>query len=154
MLRRMMAGEPPPRLTKWIAATHVVPRQSTDSVAVADPDVAQALRVIRQRACQGIRVPQVAAEIGISRRVLERKFQEFVQHTPKEQILRQQIDRAKLLLAQSDLSIEAVAEHSGFPSFKHLASLFRREVGQTPRAYRKLQRVVRYEEAERNGGSN
>jgi LacI family transcriptional regulator len=151
MLHRMMAGEPSPKQTLWIAATHVVQRQSTDLVAIVDTDVALALRFIRQRACQGIRVPQIAAEIGISRRVLERKFQEFVRRSPKEEILRTQIQRAKLLLAQSDLSIESVAHRSGFPSFKHLASLFRREVGQTPRAYRKVQRVIRYEEAERKG---
>ena len=150
LLERMMAGEAPPRETLWITATHVVQRQSTDLVAIEDPDVAQALRVIRQRACQGIRVPQLAAEIGVSRRVLQMKFREFVQRTPKEEILRHQLDRAKLLLAQSDLSIDAVAKHSGFPSFKHLATLFRREVGQTPRAYRKVQRVVRYDAAEKN----
>jgi LacI family transcriptional regulator len=152
MLQRMMAGEPPPAETLWIPATHVVQRQSTDLVAVEDADVARALRFIRQRACQGICVPDVALEVGISRRVLERKFREFVKRTPKDEILRTQLEHAKLLLAQSDMSIEAVAEHSGFPSFKHLAGLFRREVGATPKAYRKVQRVVRYEDAERYGG--
>jgi LacI family transcriptional regulator len=150
LLQRMMAGEAPPQKTTWIAATHVVRRQSTDLVAVEDPDVAQALRFIRQRACHGILVPQVAEEVGVSRRVLERKFQEFVQHTPKEEILRTQLDRAKLLLAQSDLSIEAIAQRSGFASFNHLARLFRREVGQAPRTYRNVHRVMRYKEAEKN----
>ena len=94
MLRRMMVGEPPPRKTMWIEATHVVRRQSTDLVAVEDADVAGAIRFIREQAFQRIRVPDIAAALGVSRRVLERKFQEFVQRTPKEEILRQQIERA------------------------------------------------------------
>ena len=98
LLQRMMAGESPPKETLWIPATHVVHRQSTDLVAVEDPDVTQAMRFIRENAFQGIAVPHVAAEVGVSRRVLERKFLKFLQRTPREEILRQRTERAKLLL--------------------------------------------------------
>ena len=147
MLGRWMAGEKPPRHTLWMAATHVVQRQSTDLVAIEDADVAQAVRFIRERACQGLRVPQVVLHTGLSRRLLELKFQQYLGRTPKEEILKIQLQRAKLLLSQSDMSIESVAEKSGFPSFRHFASLFRREVDATPRAFRRTHRIIR--EAER-----
>ena len=41
------------------------------------------------------------------------------------------------------MSIESMAEKSGFPSFRHFASLFRRELGVTPRAFRSTHRIVR-----------
>src|SRR5208283_5644981 len=102
---------------------------------------------------QGIVVPHVAAEVGVSRRVLERKFLKFLQRTPREEILRQRTERAKLLLAHSDMSVEAVAHHSGFLSFTNLARVFRRATGETPRSYRIAHRLGRDGEAERNGES-
>ena len=136
LLQRMMAGESAPKETVWIPATHVVHRQSTNLVAIEDQDVTQAMRFIRENAFQGIAVSHVAVEVGVSRRVLERKFLKFLQRTPKEEILRQRIERARLLLAHSEMSIEAVAHHSGFLSFTNLARVFRRETGGTPRSYR------------------
>ena len=150
MLQRMMAGGRQPSKTVWVPATHVVQRHSTDLVAIPDEDVAQAMRFIRQRACQGIQVPDVAAEIGISRRVLERKFQHFLKRSPKEEIRRTCVDRAKLLLTQSELSVEAISNRSGFLSFKHMARFFRREVGATPREYRRAGRVAREQQSEHN----
>ena len=141
LLQRMMAGESSPQETVWIPATHVVHRQSTNLVAIEDQDVTQAMRFIRENAFQGIAVSHVAVEVGVSRRVLERKFLKFLQRTPKEEILRQRIERARLLLAHSEMSIEAVAHHSGFPSFTNLARVFRRETGGTPRNYRNAHRL-------------
>ena len=143
MLERMMAGEAPPRKTTWIAASHVVRRQSTDLVAVEDVDVAGAIRFIREQACEGIRVPDVAAELGVSRRVLERKFQQYLGRTPKDEILKFKLDRAQLLLRNSDMSIEAIAEKTGFLTFKHFAGIFRCNMGVTPRAFRKTNRMLR-----------
>ena len=59
-------------------------------------------------------------------------------------------NRAKLLLAHSDMSIETVAHHSGFLSFTNLARVFRRETGETPRNYRIAHRLARHGEAEWN----
>ena len=53
------------------------------------------------------------------------------------------LDRAKLLLSQSNMSIETIARKCGFPSSKHLATVFRREVGATPRAFREANQFHR-----------
>jgi LacI family transcriptional regulator len=137
MLDRMMAGQSPPKDVLLVPPTGVVARQSTDTLAIADPEVALAVRFIRERACERIKVPQVAAAANLSRRVLERRFQEHLGRTPKEEILRVRIERAKILLDSSDLAIELIAKRSGFASFKNFATVFRREVGTTPRQFRR-----------------
>ena len=137
MLQRLMAGEPPPLQTIWIPATHVVQRQSTDLIAIEDADVALAVRFIREHACRGIGVPDVATHTGLSRRMLELKFRQFLDRTPKDMILKVRMERAQLLLSESQMSIEAIAKNSGFASPGHFAGQFYRELGVTPRAFRR-----------------
>lgn len=84
-------------------------------------ELARAIRFIRKRACRSITVLQVAAAAGLSRRVLERRFRRILGCTPKQEILRVQIDRARSLLSQTELPVEAVARNSGFPSQKAVA---------------------------------
>ena len=127
-------------------------RQSADLVAIDDADVARAVRFIRERACQGIGVPEVVAHTGLSRRMLELKFQQYLGRTPKDEILKIKLDRAQLLLSQSDMPIETIARKSGFPSFRHFASLFRRELGVTPRAFRRTHRI--HHEIPAQGGAD
>jgi LacI family transcriptional regulator len=137
LLDRMMAGEEPPKHTLWMPPSRVVVRQSSDILALDDPDVAQAVRFIRQHACQGIGVPQVSDATGLSRRMLERKFRQHLNCTPKQEIMRVKIDRARSLLGETNLSIEQIVRRSGFRGYQYFASIFSREAGCTPRAYRK-----------------
>jgi len=119
----------------------IVARQSTDILAIDDPEVAQAVRFIREHACRGISVQDVADAMAISRRGLERRFPKFLSRTPKEEIMRVQIDRARMLLRETDMTIELVTKRSGFDSLKHFARVFRRATGVTPRAFRQACRV-------------
>jgi LacI family transcriptional regulator len=141
LLDRMMDGQSSPDEPLWIPPARVVARQSTDILAIADAEVAQAVRFIREHACRGIDVPQVATAISLSRRVLERRFHEHLGRTPKDEIVRVCIERAKLLLNQSDATVESIGKNSGFASFKHFAEIFRREVGTTPRQFRREQKM-------------
>lgn len=137
LLDRMMAGQRPPKQMLSVPPARIVARQSTDVVKIADTDVAAAVRFIRQRACLGIDVSDVAATMSLARRTLERRFREHLGRTPKGEILRVRLDRAKMLLQCGDASIESVARRSGFASFRNFARIFRREVGMTPRQFRR-----------------
>lgn len=137
LLARMMAGQPAPRHTQWIPPSRVVVRQSTDVLAVPVSDVADAIRFIRAHACQGAGVRELLAALGMSRPTLERKFRQFLGHSVRQEILRVRIERARSLLTQSDLSVDAVARQSGFDSSKNLARVFRRQAGTTPQALRR-----------------
>jgi len=141
LLDRMMAGEQPEEKAVWVEPGQIVARQSTDILAIDDPEVAQAVRFIREHACRGISVQDVADAMAISRRGLERRFPKFLSRTPKEEIMRVQIDRARMLLRETDMTIELVTKRSGFASLKHFARVFRRATGVTPRAFRQACRV-------------
>lgn len=141
MLARMMAGERPARRTTFVAPVRVVERQSTDSVSVADPRVAQAVRYIRAHAGENIGVADVLRAVPMSRTLLERKFKAALGHSPHRQIMRQKIARARHLLAESEVAIAVVAELAGFESASYLSVAFRRETGESPYAYRARHRT-------------
>jgi LacI family transcriptional regulator len=141
LLDARMAGRQPktpiPHCPSYVAG-----RQSTDLVAVPNADVVHAIRYIRDCASTGIKVAQVADEVGISRRLLERRFLEHIGRTPKDEITRVQVQQAQSLLASTDFSCEQVAARSGFGSIRHLSTVFHREVGTSPSAYRKTKRIA------------
>lgn len=137
LLDQMMSGEQPAPSVVPMPPERVVCRQSTDALAIEDPDVARALRFIREHAANGLRIEQLAEATGMCRRTLQQRFQRSLQRTPKHEILRVQMERAKLLLCETDLPVEMVCRRSGFASFKYFARAFQRATGKTPRGYRK-----------------
>lgn len=140
LLERMMGGEPPGCETVLLPPRGVALRQSTDTLAIDDPDVAAALRHIREHACRGLRVEDVLERVPLSRSVLERRFRALVGRSPKAEISRVQLDRAKGLLSESHLTIDVVAARSGFRDARYLCDVFARKMGMTPGAYRERTR--------------
>lgn len=141
LLDRMMAGRQVAKNPIMVEPGEVVTRESTDIMAVNDPDVAQAVRMIREHGCRGLKVSEVAVNVGLSRRALQQRFREVLQRTPKEELKRVQIDRAKRLLLRTDLSVEQVSRRSGFTTFEYFVRAFRRETGLTPQRFRKTNRI-------------
>lgn len=137
LLDRMMRGAAAPLCPLWIPPRGLVARGSSDILAVDDPDVAIALRLIRDRACDGLRVADLLQTVATSRSLLERKFKQFVGRTPKAHILRIQMDRARRLLMETNLSLREIARQTGFTSEKYFSDAFRRQVGTRPAALRK-----------------
>jgi transcriptional regulator GlxA family with amidase domain len=56
--------------------------------------------------------------------------------------MRVQVERAKMLLIETDMSVEQIAKCTGFAAFAYFVRAFRRETGITPRVYRKNSRVT------------
>jgi len=65
------------------------------------------------------------------------RFRELFGETPHQALVRRRIERARWLLAQTDEPIAHVARAVGFASFGSFSTRFMREVGDTPRAYRR-----------------
>ena len=137
LLDRMMKGKKYSTKPIKIPPRGVITRRSSDVVAVEDPLTAKAVRFIRQNACEGIDVNNVARHCGVSRRTLERTFGQFLGISPHEQIVRTKVARAKELLAMTDYPLDTVAAKSGLSQAAYLNVLFKREVGKTPGEYRK-----------------
>ncbi|NOY42531.1 MAG: helix-turn-helix transcriptional regulator, partial [Planctomycetes bacterium] len=117
----------------------VIVRQSTDLIACDDPEIARALRYIRQNACNYLTVNDVQLQIRLSRSLLNRRFKKHIGHSPKQEIVRVQIETAKRLLLRSSSQLQTIAEQCGFHEAWYFISVFRKQTGTTPGAYRKRQ---------------
>ncbi len=137
LLEHLMKGGKPPSQPILLQPGGVTVRQSTDTLAVADVQVAAALRYIRENACRGIEVDLVARHAGLNRRYLERRFRAYIQRSPFQEIRRVQMDAVKDLLAQTDLTIDAIADQTGFGGRTRLTVEFSKHVGTSPGAFRK-----------------
>lgn len=136
LLGHMMAGRKPPREPLLVEPRGIATRHSTDVLAVEDRHVATALRFIREHACERITVPALLKAVPLSRSSLERRFAQILRRSPKAEILRVQLERAKQLLMDSDLPLAMVTEKAGFAHPEHMSRLFKKKTGTTPGQFR------------------
>jgi len=133
----LLAGRRAPTRPVTVAPLEVVPRGSTEMVAVDDRDMKRAVLFIRSHAVESIDVGDLLKAVPISRRSLEAKFRRHFNRTPSEEIRRLRLEKARHLLSHTAIPMAEVARQSGFSSARYLAMAFRREVGTSPQAYRR-----------------
>lgn len=137
MVEHLLAGGKPPREDLRFAPTGIITRRSSDVIAVNVPIVAKAVRYISLHAAEGIDVRDVVTACGGSRRYLERRFMSVLGRTPKQEIIRVRMGIAKRLLSETKHSMPEIASAAGFSDSKVLNSIFSRETGMTPTAYKR-----------------
>lgn len=137
ILNAMMDGAPPPADVEFVPPKKVVQRLSTQVIAVEDREVARVCRFIREYACDGIDVNDVAEFSILSRRHLERRFRSELNQTPHQVITEVQVDRVKQLLRESDMTLEQLAQLVGYSHKERLSAVFKKHCGETPGAYRR-----------------
>lgn len=137
LLARLIEGEEPGRVEHRLAPLSIVTRQSTDILAVEDRTVALALRLIRERWSQPIQVSDLAAETGVSRRILERRTAKALGSSPGALLRRERLRHARQLLARTDLPVSEIAAACGFGSPEYFIQAFRSAEGYSPAKYRR-----------------
>lgn len=136
LLDQTLKGKKRPTKPILIEPVHVAERRSTDIYAFDDQDLVSALQFIRQRAETSIKVADVVAATGLSRRSLEGRFANHLGRTIHEEIWRAHFHIAKRLLTSSDLGLKEVAMRSGFRTASSLINLFGKHLEMTPKEYR------------------
>lgn len=139
-LDRLMDGCKPPPSPILIEPCGVAARRSTDLLALDDSEVSAALRFIQEHACEGLRVSDVLKVVSLSQTALEQRFRRCLGRTPKAELLRVQIERARQLLRETDLPLKKIANRIGFSSEKYFSYAFVHQNGISPSAYRKRHR--------------
>lgn len=137
LVDRLLKGEPAPPEPIRIMPQGVAVRRSSDTIAVDDPAVAEALAMIRRNASRPIGVPEIVRQVAVSRRTLEQRFRRAIGRSIMEEVRRVHVELARQYLGTGDMTINQIAERSGFTDRKQLAKAFADEVGQTPRQYRR-----------------
>jgi LacI family transcriptional regulator len=136
LLQRLMCGESARPNARSIPPRGIVVRQSSDSIAISDPDVARAVRFIRENAHHPIGVEDVLHRTGISRSTLERRFRAALGRSPHDEIQRYRLGRVKKLLGETDWSLARIAEEAGYDHAEYMMVQFKRETGLTPTQWR------------------
>jgi LacI family transcriptional regulator len=142
LLHGMMSGEVQKPQLLLVEPLWVVPRLSTDVLAVEDRDVAKAVRYIRENARRPLQISDIVKHLSISRRALEIRFHRSLGWSIREEVERVRIEFAKQLLAETDLPVWKIAEHSGFSSKDHLSKAFRRVANTSLAKYRREHRTT------------
>lgn len=83
-----------------------------------------------------LRVAELAKRADMSEVHFRKLFISLFQMSPSAYILGERVNRAKELMALSELRLEDVASQSGFSSLAHMCKVFKSVVGVTPGIYR------------------
>jgi LacI family transcriptional regulator len=140
MLDLMMSGKKIPIKNYFIEPNYVVPRQSSDVIAVDDKQLVKAIQFVRENACSGINVDDVSRAAGMSRRILEKKFARILGRAPLEEIQEVRYQRVRQLLLETNHVLPRIAELTGFQYTEYLVRFFKKRSGMTPALYRRTNR--------------
>ncbi len=140
-LAALMSGESIQSQMNLIPPIKVETRSSSDVLSVNDPDLARAIEFIRDCGCSGITVEDILQETVISRATLERRFREVLGRSPREEIERVRLEQVRMLLTETDYSLDQIAFMTSYKSSSHLVTAFRRTLDCTPGQYRKQYQV-------------
>lgn len=97
-------------------------------------------RLFRKHVHDGIRVADLAAEMRMTPRSLERKCREVLHLPPGAAFLDFKLRDLAKLVAGSELSMKEIAARYGFENQFHFSRLFKRRFGTSPTEYRRRNR--------------
>lgn len=115
----------------------IIRRGSTRLLSRRDTLVEQALDFIRSKASSGIGAKDVVRLFPCSRRMAEIRFARIAGHSILDEITDVRLQSAKSLLAQNDISLEAVANLSGWKDYNVFRNRFKALTGLSPNNWRK-----------------
>ena len=104
--------------------------------ANGDPVVGRALRLLHNNPAHPWTVATLAAEVGVSRAALARRFTELVGEPPMTFLTGWRLAVAADLLREPDATVGAVARQVGYGSPYALSTAFKRVRGVSPREHR------------------
>lgn len=101
-----------------------------------DDLVKRAQEEIRKNFNRANTIEEIITDVPASRRNLVRRFKQVTGITPIEYLQKTRIEAAKQMLEQSRHSILEVMLESGYNDLKTFRTLFKKNVGMTPKMYR------------------
>jgi LacI family transcriptional regulator len=137
LLHQQIQGKKVLQKDTFITSGKVVERLSTEVLAIDDPQTLQAIQYLQAHACENITVDDILRKVPMARRALERKFKSLLGRSPAKEICHIRIQRARKLLAETNLSMQDIAEACGYTSYTYLGNVFKKETGISPGLYRK-----------------
>lgn len=112
-------------------AMTIVERESATPIAPGVHLAETAMTFIRKNALKGIMAKDVAAQLKVSRRLLDMRFRECYGRSILETIISIRINEAKKRLTSSTTHINKITSACGFPNANTAQTLFKKSTGMT-----------------------
>lgn len=103
-----------------------------DGAGIANQPVRQAIELMQRALDEPLPCDEIAERVGLSRRQLERHFQQQLGVSPLKHYMSLRLAKAHQLLQQTDLPVTEIAISSGFGSPEHFSRLYRKTFGRSP----------------------
>jgi len=101
-----------------------------------DETVLEAQQWLQDHLGQNISIAELASDLSISTRSLNRRFKRATGHSPLAYLQSQRIATARDLLRKSNLSVSEIAWQLGLQDLSYFSKLFGQHCGMTPLQYR------------------
>jgi len=138
MLDRLMRRKSHARVeTIRVPPVGVVTRQSTDVLAVADPEARRVIKFATEHLGEKTGALQISQALGIPRARLDECLRKEFGHSVSTQIRKMRFAKACALLHTTDMTVGEIAAQTGFCHQAHLTNAFRQMFGTTPNVWRK-----------------
>jgi AraC-like DNA-binding protein len=112
--------------------------------ALADPQMAAALRLMHSEPGRAWTVPELARAVSMSRSAFAARFRELVGATPLDHLTQWRMVRAAGMMREGrPLKLAAVASAVGYESESAFGKVFRRVLGVSPGKYRRAHPVAK-----------
>jgi len=108
----------------------------------ADPAIESALKILQAHIARPISGRELSRKVGFAESYLIRLFKKNIGMPPMKYLTKIRIESAQYLLTSSPLTVNAVAEQSGYRDEFHFSKAFKKFTGLPPSAYRESRHTV------------
>lgn len=139
---RLIARDYGAGVATWVADNLVcsTPRTGKEAQTISDScrsgirneKVAKALQIMSDTIEAPLSPSSIADQVGISTRQLERLFLRTVHATPKSYYTKLRVEKARMLLIQTNMKLIEIALACGFNSASHFSKIYKRHYGIPP----------------------
>lgn len=117
------------------------PKCIADNASLFDSQITQAIRVMEENVADPMQMTELAEQVGISTRHLERAFRTALSDTPARFYKRMRAKRAKGMIEETLLPLVKVAVATGFGSIGSMSKTVREEYGLSPSKMRDRKKI-------------
>ena len=101
-----------------------------------------AMHFIQENYTRHLNIKEIANEVGLTPEYLSSQFHKLTGTTLPAYITKLKIAEAKNLLRFTDMSLAEISEYLSFSSQSYFQSVFKKETGDTPNEYRRLNKLL------------
>lgn len=128
------------QLVVYVLRKHVNLKRSEElelsRVGIVDRRLRRAIEFMHDNCARELTLTEIAASVYVSEFHFARLFKKITGTTPHAYLASIRIERARKLLAETDLAITEVGARVGYNSQSHFTKIFREATGLTPHAFR------------------